>query len=319
MVVNNGAAAVLLAVAALAGRAGGRRRLARAAGRDRRRLPDPRGDRPVAAPADRGRHHQPHSGSTTTRRALEPDAGAILRVHPSNFRALGFVAEVAIEELCELGVPVIDDVGSGVLAGRSRCSRSATSRRCGARSRAGAALVCCSGDKLLGGPQAGLLVGRHEAVAAARAPPAGPRAADRQAVAGRAGGDAARCYRDPELARREIPVLAMLDGRARPSWPPRRAGSRRRSAPGPRSSRAGRVGGGALPLLELDGPAVALRRATPDALAARAARRHARRWSARIHDGRLLLDPRTLDRRGDRAGGRGASARGAGAMSARRR
>ena len=43
--------------------------------------------------------------------------GAILRAHPSNFRQLGFVQEVEIEELCELGVPVVDDIGSGVLAG----------------------------------------------------------------------------------------------------------------------------------------------------------------------------------------------------------
>ena len=90
-------------------------------------------------------------------------------MHPSNFRQLGFVQEVEIEELCELGVPVIDDVGSGVLADAIR--RSATSRRCGARSRAGAALVCFSGDKLLGGPQAGLLAGPAEAIAAARRHP----------------------------------------------------------------------------------------------------------------------------------------------------
>ena len=59
--------------------------------------------------------------------------GVILRVHPSNFRTLGFVEEVAIEALCGLGAPVIDDVGSGVAGPGHRGAR-ATSRRCGARS-----------------------------------------------------------------------------------------------------------------------------------------------------------------------------------------
>ena len=98
-------------------------------------------------------------------RALGPDTGAILRVHQSNFRQLGFVEDVAIEALCALGVPVIDDVGSGALG---RAVRRARVRRSVA---AGAALVCFSGDKLLGGPQAGLLVGRAAAVEAARTHP----------------------------------------------------------------------------------------------------------------------------------------------------
>ena len=63
-------------------------------------------------------------------RALGPDTGAILRAHQSNFRTVGFVEEVEIEELCELGVPVIDDVGSGSLA--ERVPSWPTSRRCGA-------------------------------------------------------------------------------------------------------------------------------------------------------------------------------------------
>ncbi|MCW2951894.1 MAG: L-seryl-tRNA(Sec) selenium transferase, partial [Conexibacter sp.] len=104
-------------------------------------------------------------------RALEAngDAGAVLRVHPSNFRTLGFVEEVAIEALCELGVPVIDDVGSGVLADALALLADEPPLRRSVR--AGAALVCCSGDKLLGGPQAGLIVGRADAVARARAHP----------------------------------------------------------------------------------------------------------------------------------------------------
>ena len=87
-------------------------------------------------------------------------------MHQSNFRTLGFVSEVPIEALCGLGVPVIDDVGSGALAaGVSAFADEPSLRR---SITAGAALVSCSGDKLLGGPQAGLLLGTAEAIAAAR-------------------------------------------------------------------------------------------------------------------------------------------------------
>ena len=76
-----------------AGRAGPRgRRLARPARGDRRRLPRARGDRPGGRAARRGRHHEPHAAAPTTSARSAPDTGAILRVHPSNFRQLGFVA-----------------------------------------------------------------------------------------------------------------------------------------------------------------------------------------------------------------------------------
>src|ERR671919_703739 len=88
---------------------------------------------------------------------LGPDTGAILRVHPSNFRSVGFVESVSIEELCDLGVPVIDDVGSGVLADEIALLADEPPVRRSVR--AGAAIVCFSGDKLLGGPQGGGLLG----------------------------------------------------------------------------------------------------------------------------------------------------------------
>ena len=117
-------------------------------------------------------------------------AAAILRVHQSNFRTQGFVADVPIEELCELGVPVIDDLGSGVLSGGAGILALGDEPTLERSVAAGAALVCCSGDKLLGGPQAGLLVGTEAAIAARAIASAGPRPADRQALAGRAGGHA---------------------------------------------------------------------------------------------------------------------------------
>ena len=169
LAVNNCAAAVLLAVAALAGPG---REVVVSRGqldRDRRRLPDPRG-RGAVGFASWSRSAPPTAPRLRDYgRAIGDATGALLRAHPSNFRTVGFVEEVEIEALCGLGVPVIDDVGSGVLADDVAALAEEPSVRRSVR--AGAALVCFSGDKLLGGPQAGLLVGTREAVEAARRHP----------------------------------------------------------------------------------------------------------------------------------------------------
>jgi L-seryl-tRNA(Ser) seleniumtransferase len=215
--------------------------------------------------------------------------GAILRAHPSNFRQLGFVQEVEIEELCELGVPVIDDVGSGVLADEiGLLAEEPAVRRSVA---AGAALVCFSGDKLLGGPQAGILAGRGEAVAVARAHPLAR--ALRLDKLGLAALEATlRLYLDPERARREIPVLAMLEaGEAELADRARRLAAAIGDGATVEASVA-KVGGGALPLLELPGPVVAVA-GDAEALAARL-RAHDPPVAGRIERDRLLLDPRTL-------------------------
>jgi L-seryl-tRNA(Ser) seleniumtransferase len=106
--------------------------------------------------------------------AIGDETGMILKVHPSNYRVQGFTAEVEIEELVALarprGVPVVHDVGSGCLvdlAARGVRGETVLQRSIGA----GADLVCCSGDKLLGGPQAGLILGRKEAVERCRRHP----------------------------------------------------------------------------------------------------------------------------------------------------
>jgi L-seryl-tRNA(Ser) seleniumtransferase len=177
-------------------------------------------------------------------------------------------------------VPVVDDVGSGVLdevADEPPVRRSV---------RAGAALVCFSGDKLLGGPQAGLMVGRADAVAAARAHPlARAMRIDKLSLAGLEATLA--LYRDPERARREIPVLAMLDAGEDELL------ARARRLGGEVVRATAKVGGGALPLLELEGPVAALDTDDPDALAA-ALRAADPPIVARIADGRVLLDPRTM-------------------------
>jgi L-seryl-tRNA(Ser) seleniumtransferase len=152
--------------------------------------------------------------------------------------------------------------------------------------RAGAALVCFSGDKLLGGPQAGLLVGAHEAVEACRRHPlARALRIDKLSLAALEATLA--LYRDPDLARAELPVLAMLEAPAEEL-----AARARRLADacgGEIVDSAARVGGGALPLLELPGPAVAVEEALAAPL-----RGGEPPLVGRLSEGRLLLDVRTL-------------------------
>ncbi len=289
--VNNGAGAVLLAAAALAGVSGGgsivvsRGQLVEIGGGFR--IPD------VIAQAGATMIEVGTTNRTRLadyERALIISAGAVvLRVHPSNFRTVGFVSEVAIEELCALGAPVIDDVGSGALAeGIPALGDEPSPRRSIA---AGAALVCCSGDKLLGGPQAGLLFGQADAVAAARDHPlARALRIDKLSLAALEATLA--LYRDPARARAEIPVLEMLE--RSPAQLDEMA-SRLAAAIGAGArvvATVSRVGGGALPLTELPGPAVALL-GDPAALAA-ALRAGDPPVMARIHDGEVVLDPRTV-------------------------
>ncbi len=101
---------------------------------------------------------------TTNRTALAdyqeacgPDTGFVLKVHPSNFRVEGFTAQVSVAELATLEVPVLADIGSGLLARHPLLPGEPDA---GSWLRAGAGLVTASGDKLLGGPQAGLILGQ---------------------------------------------------------------------------------------------------------------------------------------------------------------
>jgi L-seryl-tRNA(Ser) seleniumtransferase len=295
IVVNNGAAAVLLAVAALTGPGRAvvvsRGQLVEIGGGFR--IPDVIGQS-GATLAEVGTTNRTRLADYE--RALADPAGegaAILRVHQSNFRAIGFVEEVSIEALCELGPPVIDDVGSGVLADAGGIPALGDEPSIARSLRAGAALVCCSGDKLLGGPQAGLVVGSAAAVAAARRHPlARAMRIDKLSLAALEA--TLRLYLDPERARREIPVLAMLELdadtlHARARRLAEGIGARATVVPS-----IAKVGGGALPLLELEGPAVALEADTPPAELARALRSCEPPVLSRIHDGRVLLDPRTV-------------------------
>jgi L-seryl-tRNA(Ser) seleniumtransferase len=290
LVVNNGAAAVLLAVSATVGSGCGvivsRGELLEIGGGFR--IPDVV-RQSGAVLVEVGTTNRTYTGDFSA--AVKEGASAILRVHQSNFEMRGFVERPPLNELAALGVPVIDDLGSGLLAHDLPVLADEPSAQVSLR--AGATLVCFSGDKLLGGPQAGILLGTRPAVEACRrCPLARALRVDKLCLAGLEATLA--LYRDPDLARREIPVLAMLDQDA--GELERRARRLATATGGEILQTISRVGGGALPLLELHGPAVAVQAGTegPQALAARL-RTGDPALLTRIHAGRVLLDVRTLD------------------------
>ena len=293
IVVNNGAAAVLLAVAALAGPGEAvivsRGQLVEIGGGFR--IPDVIAQS-GATMVEVGTTNRTNRGDYE--RALAASRGVILRVHQSNFRTVGFVEEVTIEELCQLGVPVIDDLGSGVLSAGSRILALGGEPDLKRSLGAGAALVCCSGDKLLGGPQAGLMVGGADAVARCRSHPlARALRIDKLSLAALEA--TLLLHRSPAQARAEIPVLSML-GVATDVL--ERRAERLRDAIGADSAEivrtTARAGGGALPATELEGPAVAIvSGVAPTELAVRL-RAFDPPVVTRISDGRVVVDPRTL-------------------------
>ena len=217
-------------------------------------------------------------------RAIGPDTALLLRVHQSNFRVVGFAERPGLAQLAEVArrhaLPLVDDLGSGAMLdyGDEPTARDSLA--------AGADLVCFSGDKLLGGPQAGIVLGRAELVERLRRHPL-QRAlrADKLTLAALEG--TLVLYLDPERARREIPVLRMLE---EPLDAVRgRAERLAAAAGGAVEETVARVGGGALPLQELPSCACAveeelaapLRLGEPPVVGI-------------IRDGRLLLDCRTL-------------------------
>ncbi|MFJ5558683.1 L-seryl-tRNA(Sec) selenium transferase [Streptomyces sp. NPDC093250] len=158
-VVNNGAAALVLAATALA--AG--REIVVSRGEmveigDGFRLPD-------LLVSTGARLREVGTTNRTTAadyaQAVGPDTALVLKVHPSNFRITGFTRAATVAELAPLGVPVVVDIGSGLLAPHPVLPEEPDART---QLAAGAALVTASGDKLLGGPQCGLLLGREDLI-----------------------------------------------------------------------------------------------------------------------------------------------------------
>jgi L-seryl-tRNA(Ser) seleniumtransferase len=282
LLVNNNAAAVLLALAALA---------------EGREVVVSRGELIEIGDGFRIPDVLARSGArlvevgTTNRtrpedyeRAIREETAVLLRVHQSNFRVVGFTQRPQLSELAQIAkraaLPLVDDLGSGALTALGDEPTPAESLF------AGAELVCFSGDKLLGGPQAGIVVGRAELVERLRQHPL-QRAlrADKLTLAALEGTLALAL--DATRAAQEIPVLRMFH---EPLEAVRaRAERLAELVDGEVEETVARVGGGALPLAELPSAACAVEEALAEKL-----RLGEPPVIAVVRDGRTLLDCRTL-------------------------
>lgn len=197
--------------------------------------------------------------------ALTNDTALLLRVHTSNYRILGFTEEVELEKLVELGrrrgVLVADDLGSGALLGLEAFRGEPP---VAASLRAGVDVVCFSGDKLLGGPQAGILLGRAEVIQKLRSHPvARALRVDKMTLAALEA--TLILYQDPERARREVPTLRFVSREPEETAAlaaALEAAIERRRPDGiimEVEQTVGRAGGGSMPLVELPSHALRLR------------------------------------------------------------
>jgi L-seryl-tRNA(Ser) seleniumtransferase len=294
LVVNNNAAALLLAVDTLAG--------SRAVAVSRGELIEIGGGFRIHEILTKSSARVVEVGATNKTHASDYEAAiaagevaALLKVHRSNFAQTGFVAEVSLEELCRIGegagLPVLFDQGTGILEPFEPAPGEPSIR---AALEAGAALVCASGDKLLGGPQSGIVVGSAAWIGRLRANPL-LRAlrVDKMTLAAL---DATLRLWLQEPAR--VPVRRMiaesgprLEARARAIVALLGDAARERCEV---VEHAGRTGGGTLPALELPGWAVCVR---PPGSAARLEailRSGEPPIMTRVADGAVWIDARTL-------------------------
>jgi L-seryl-tRNA(Ser) seleniumtransferase len=282
LVVNNNAGALLLAVAALAD---GHEVLA-----SRGELIEIGDGFRIPEVLERSGARLVEVGTTNRTRAhdyersLSPETALLLRVHQSNFRVVGFTERPTLSELADVArrhdLPLLDDLGSGALLelGDEPTARAALEQ--------GADLVCFSGDKLLGGPQAGIVLGRAELVERLRRHPL-HRALriDKLSLAALEG--TLLVYLEPARALRDVPVLRMLHEDQESV----RARAARLAAAvgGEVEETVARVGGGALPLTELPSFACAVEESLGQPL-----RLGEPPIVGIVRDGRLLLDCRTV-------------------------
>ncbi len=301
MAVNNNAAAVMIGIAAL-GRGGesivSRGQLVEIGGSFR--IPDimaESGSQMVEVGTTNKTHLADYEAAITDKTKL------LLKVHSSNFRVVGFTEEVDLSDLVELGarqgIPVFEDQGSGVLIDL-RPYGLPYEPTVGESIAQGASLVSCSGDKLLGGPQAGILAGSFEVVRKLKQHPlARVLRLDKMTLA--ALEVTLRSYLDTEKALAEIPTLRML------TMPVEQVRTRAEAL----AARFGeccekcvtvditddiaRAGGGALPMADI--PTVTVR-FTPGAVSEVELQERLRLGEpsvvARVKEGALYVDPRTL-------------------------
>ena len=285
LVVNNNAAAVLLALAALAEG----REVIVSRGElieigDSFRIPDILA-RSGARLVEVGTTNRTRAADYE--RAIGPETAVVLRVHQSNFRVVGFEERPRLEEVAAVarghGLPLVDDLGSGHVSASNTVLLGQGEPTVRESLAAGADLVCFSGDKLLGGPQAGIVLGRAELVERLRRHPL-QRALriDKLSLAALEG----TLLLQLEAPER-IPVLRTLG--QKPTEVRERAERLAAATGGEVEETVGRVGGGALPLAELPSFACALEESLAEPL-----RAGEPPVVGVVRDGRLLLDCLTL-------------------------
>jgi L-seryl-tRNA(Ser) seleniumtransferase len=234
-------------------------------------------------------------------KAIGPNTGLLMRVHTSNYRVSGFTKAASLEELVALGkkhnLPVVDDVGSGALVDFARFGFAGEPvvRQSVA---AGADLALFSGDKLLGGPQAGIIVGKKALVQKIERDPL-MRAFRLDKMTLAALEATLRLYLNEERALRDVPVLRMLGTPQKELRPRAEAlAARLREIPGVAAKvreAVAFVGGGSLPEQEMKSAVVALTAAdVSDADLASRLRTGTPAVMGRVQRGKLLLDVRTV-------------------------
>jgi L-seryl-tRNA(Ser) seleniumtransferase len=236
------------------------------------------------------------------RRAMRPETGAIVKVHRSNFAISGFVAEASSAELGLLaqqhGVPLVHDLGSGLLLSLDAFGLTGEPTALDAVNAAGPnGVIVMSGDKLLGGPQAGIVLGGTGVLERMRKNPL-TRAYRVDKLTLAALEATLKLYRDPARAMRDIPVLAQLGEpqenlRARAAAICAAIGSPAVSVATMESS----VGGGAFPTARLPSAGIAVTGRAHDV--ERKLRHGDPALVARVADGRVLIDLRTISPRDD--------------------
>jgi L-seryl-tRNA(Ser) seleniumtransferase len=237
--------------------------------------------------------------------AIEQNTGLLLKVHTSNYSVVGFTAEVSLRELVDLGaahqLPVMEDLGSGTFIDFSKygllkeptVQESVT---------AGADVITFSGDKLLGGPQAGIIVGKKEVVDRIKKNPI-TRALRIDKLTLAALESTLRLYRDEEKAARIIPTLRMI------TLPLQKVQKRAQQLAAALNNigdarmqiqlieRSSKTGGGALPLMELPSLCVAIqiKGISPNTLE-KTMRSNDPPIIGRIEDDLFVMDPRTIQK-----------------------
>jgi L-seryl-tRNA(Ser) seleniumtransferase len=224
--------------------------------------------------------------------AITPDTALLVRVHASNFLQIGFVHQPSLEELVEVGrkheLPVVDDLGSGSLLDTARFGLD-TEPMVQSSVAAGMSLVAFSGDKLLGGPQAGIIVGRATQIGVLRRHPL-MRAIRPDKLTLAALGATLLHYMRGE-AEREVPVWRMISASSDALHA--RAEALARAVGGGTVETRSAIGGGSMPGQTQPSWAVALTGTSPDTLASKL-RRTDPPVIGRIENDRVLLDLRAV-------------------------